>query len=91
MLPLGRGWIRDLVAEAAQSLEVVFDGTLHGLWVDGFTKLDEACSFMENVPNDFAQPVGHGPDRFHVSETDDEALKNQLKMAALVRTADCAA
>jgi hypothetical protein len=56
------------------------DGGLHGFGISDFAELDEARILMQDVPDDFAEPVGDSPDRFDVSKPNYEAFENSLQM-----------
>ena len=55
-------YLRYLIAEPAQGLEMVIDAALYGLWIDRFPILDESYPLVQNVPHDPAKSVGDGPD-----------------------------
>ena len=57
---------------------MVVDRASNGFGAAGFTELDEARPFMQNVPNDLADPMSDGPDRLNIAEADDQALENRL-------------
>ena len=59
------------------------DRPLDGFGISGFAKLDELCSFVQDIPDDFADPVSNGPNCLNVSETDHKAFENRLKMASV--------
>ena len=59
------------------------DRALHGPRISGFAELDESASLTQHIPDDFAEPVSNGPNRFDVSETDHVAFEDSLQMAVL--------
>ena len=62
---------------------MVLNTAPHGLRVDGFARFDQSCALVQDVPNDNADPVSDGPNRFHISETDDQASKDRLQMTTV--------
>ena len=62
---------------------MVLDDATKGLGMDGGAVLDRALVLVQNVPDDEAQFMSHGPHRFGVTESSDQLFKNQLQMAVV--------
>ncbi len=58
----------------------MIDGALHGFGISGF---DEARALMQDVPHDFAESVGDGPDSLNVTELNHEAVSGGRSRSAL--------
>ena len=59
------------------------DRALNRFRISGFAELPESSPFMQDIPDDFADPVSDGPDRLNVSESDHQAFENRLEVAAV--------
>ena len=62
---------------------MVFDGPFDGLRISRLAEFDKPISFVEDVPNDLADPMGESPNSLYVAETHHETLKDRLEMASV--------
>ena len=69
------------IAEPTKSLEVMIDGTLDSFGISSLAELGKTRPFVEDVPDNLADPMSDGPDGLYVSETDDQALEDGLQVA----------
>ena len=60
---------------------MVVDAALYGFRIDRLPEFDESRSFVQDVPDDEAQPMGDGPDGLDVSKSNNQALEQGLQPA----------
>ena len=61
----------------------MIDGALDGSRITRFAEFDKLGAFVENVPDDLADPVSDRPDCLDIPEADDQALEQSLQVAAV--------